>query len=267
MSNKAYDNFFLSNEVEDQFNSHLDLQRFCTIDSSLEGTVGMKKIINTYRATDEDGNTSFTEKLTVGEGNTKAIEVTYEPSEYDIALAQNRFAWYDEDAMKDDNLVPVGMKHAGTDMFNTVNADIYAELKKTRLQTPAGALGFDSFVDAISVLDVENDEELEVFAFVSADNKGKLRKALKDDLKYVEAYARTGYIGTVAGVNIYTKKDAGNDEIIVATKEAVTIFTKKGTEIEDERDANIRKNTVYSRKYYVVALTNEAKAVRIPLTA
>ena len=265
MANKVYDNFFLSNEVEDQFNSHLDLQRFCTVDDSLEGTVGMKRVINTYRAADEEGNTSFTEKLTVGQGNTKAIEVSYEPIDYDIALAQNRFAWYDEDAMKDDNLVPVGMKHAGTDMFNTVNADIYAEFKKTRLAIPAGALGFDSFVDAIAALDVENDEELEIFAFVSNANKAKLRKALKDDLKYVEAFARTGYIGTVAGVNLYTKKDAGDDEIIVATKEAVTIFTKKGTEIEGERDANIRKNTVYSRKYYVVALTNEAKAVKIPV--
>lgn len=265
MANKVYDNFFLSNEVEDQFNSHLDLQRFCTVDDSLEGTVGMKRVINTYRAADEEGNTSFTEKLTVGHGNTKAIEVSYEPIDYEIALAQNRFAWYDEDAMKDDNLVPVGMKHAGTDMFNTVNADIYAELKKTRLAVPAGALGFDSFVDAIAALDVENDEELEIFAFVSNANKAKLRKALKDDLKYVEAFARTGYIGTVAGVNLYTKKDAGDDEIIVATKEAVTIFTKKGTEIEDERDANTRKNTVYSRKYYVVALTNEAKAVKIPV--
>ena len=265
MANKVYDNFFLSNEVEDQFNSHLDLQRFCTVDDSLEGTVGMKRVINTYRAADEEGNTSFTEKLTVGQGNTKAIEVSYEPIDYDIALAQNRFAWYDEDAMKDDNLVPVGMKHAGTDMFNTVNADIYAEFKKTRLAIPAGALGFDSFVYAIAALDVENDEELEIFAFVSNANKAKLRKALKDDLKYVEAFARTGYIGTVAGVNLYTKKDAGDDEIIVATKEAVTIFTKKGTEIEGERDANIRKNTVYSRKYYVVALTNEAKAVKIPV--
>lgn len=265
MANKVYDNFFLSNEVEDQFNSHLDLQRFCTIDRNLEGTVGMKRIIHTYRAVDEEGNTSFTEKLTIGQGNTKAIEVSYEPIDYEIALAQNRFAWYDEDAMKDENLVPVGMKHAGTDMFNTVNADIYAELKKTRLEVPAGTLGFDSFVDAIAALDVENDEELEIFAFVSPANKAKLRKSLKDDLKYVEAYSRTGYIGTVAGVNLYTKKDAGNEEIIVATKEAVTIFTKKGTEIEGERDANIRKNTVYSRKYYVVALTNEAKAVKIPV--
>lgn len=31
MAHKIYDNFYLSNEVEDQFNSHLDLQQFFNI--------------------------------------------------------------------------------------------------------------------------------------------------------------------------------------------------------------------------------------------
>ena len=118
MANKVYDNFYLSNEVEDQFNSHLDLQRFCVVDDTLVGTAGMKRIIHAYRATDG------TEKLAIGAGNTKSIEVSYTPSEYEIALAQNRFVWNDEHAMTDPMLVPVGMKHAGTDMFNTVQADI-----------------------------------------------------------------------------------------------------------------------------------------------
>ena len=34
MPHTIYDNFFLSNEVEDQFNSHLDLVQFCNIDNS-----------------------------------------------------------------------------------------------------------------------------------------------------------------------------------------------------------------------------------------
>ena len=68
-------------------------------------------------------------------------------------------------------------------------------------------------------------------------------------------------------INLYTKKDATEGEIIVATKDAVTIFNKKGVEIEQERDANTRKNSAFSRKYYVVALTNESKAVKIKLGA
>ena len=261
MANVVYENFFLSNEVEDQYNSHLDLQQFCTIDNGLVGTAGMKRVINTYRATDG------TEKLTVGQGNSKAIEVSYTPVEYEIALAQNDFKYYDEHAMQDPNLVPVGMKHAGTDIYNTVQADIYGEFAKTGLSVPAAAPNFDAFVDAVAALNIENDEGVSIFGLVCPEDKAAVRKALKDDLKYIEAFARTGYIGTVAGVNLYTKADATKGEIVVATKEAVTIFNKKGIEAEQKRDPNTRQNDVFTRKYYVVALTNEAKAVKITLGA
>jgi hypothetical protein len=261
MANQVYENFFLSNEVEDQFNSHLDLQQFCTINNDLEGTAGMKQVINTYRATDG------TEKLVMGAGNTKSIEVNLTDAEYEIALAQNRFKYYDEQAMKDPNLVPVGMKHAGTDMFNTINADIFAEFNKTGVEVPATALDFGAFVDATAALNIENLEGVTIFAFVCPKDVAKLRKALKEDLKYVESFARTGYIGTVAGVNVYTKQNATEGEVIVATKEAVTIFNKKGVEIEQERDANTRDNSIFSRKYYIVALTNESKVVKIKLGA
>ena len=90
-----------------------------------------------------------------------------------------------------------------------------------------------------------------------------VRAALKDDLKYVEAFAKNGYVGTVGGVNVHTKKDATQGTIVIATKEAVTMFVKKGTEVEQERDANIRKNTVYSRKYGIFALTDATQAVKL----
>lgn len=261
MANQVYSNFFLSNEVEDQFNSHLDLQRFCEVDNSLVGTAGMKRIIHSYRAT------NGTEKLTIGQGNTKSIEVSYSPAEYNIALAQNRFIWNDEHAMTDPMLVPVGMKHAGTDLFNTVQADIYGEFAKTGIEIPVTAYNFDAFVDASAALNRENIENIEIFGFVHPKDKAKVRKALKDELKYVEAFARSGYIGSVAGINLYDKADATEGEIIVAIKGAVTIFNKKGVETEQERDGNTRTNTAYSRKYYVVALTDESKAVKITLNA
>ena len=261
MANTVYENFFLSNTVEDQLNSHLDLQKFCKVDNTLEGTAGMKRIIHTYRATDG------TEKLAVGVGNSKSIEVSYTPVEYEIALAQNRFVWNDEHAMTDPMLVPVGMKHAGTDMFNTIQADIYGEFSKTGLEVNAAAYDFDAFVDASAALNLENVEDVEVFALVHPKDKAKIRKALKSDLQYVEAYARHGYIGSVAGINLYDKADATEGEIIVATRDAVTIFNKKGIETEQERDANTRVNSAFSRKYYVVALTDESKAVKIKLGA
>lgn len=257
MAHKIYDNFYLSNEVEDQYNSHLNLQQFCTVDNSLVGTAGMLRKINVYKATDG------TEKLAMGVGNSKSIEVGYTEKEYRILLAQNRFKYYDEQEMTDPMLVPVGVRHMGTDMFNTVNGDIYGEFGKATQVVVTSAFNFDCFADAQSVLNIENVEGVSLFAFVCAADMADIRKNLKDTLQYVERFAVSGYVGTVAGVNLYTKKDATPGSIIMATREAVTIFNKKGTEVEQERDSNTRENSIYSRKYYLAAMTDETKAVKI----
>lgn len=264
MPHTIYDNFFLSNEVEDQFNSHLDLQSFCTVDNTLEGTAGMKRKINVYSAT------NGTQKLTMGQGNTQSIEVGYIQKEYEILLAQNRFEYYDEQAMTDPMLVPVGTRHMGTDMFNTVNGDIYGEFAKATRILPVTALNYAAFVDAQAMLNLENLEGVALFAFVSPADMAAIRKVLKDDLKFVEAFSRNGYVGTVGGVNLYTKKDATSGDVYMATKDAVTIFNKKGVEIEQvtfdkrsETAANTRLNTIFSRKYYLAALTDETKDIHI----
>ena len=266
MAHQIYENFYLSNEVEDQFNSHLNLQQFCTIDNSLVGSAGMKRKINVYSATDG------TEKLGVGQGNSKSIEVKYAPKEYEILMAQNRFEYFDEQEMTDPMLVPVGTRHMGTDLFNTVNKDIFAEFNKTELALSANNYGFGTFADAVAKLNIEytdNDPAVvapSCFGFVNAEDMASVRKALNDDLKYVESFARSGYVGTVAGVNLYAKKDAVKGTIIVATREAVTLFNKKGVEIEQARDGDKRKNTIWSRKYYLAALTDGTKAVKITVT-
>lgn len=257
MPNKTYDNFFLANEIEDQYNSHLDLVQFCTVDNSLTGTAGMDYKVHVYKATDG------TEKLTKGEGNTKTIEADFTEKVYKILLAQNRFSYFDEDAMTDPMVVTTGTRHAGVDLFNTQNADIYTAFNDATLTLVTPALGFDAFVDAAAMLNLEDLEGVSIFGFVNPAEMAKLRKALKDDLKYVESFAKQGYIGTVGGINLYTKKDAASGKVVIATKKAVTLFNKKGTEVEQQREENIRRNTIYSRKYYVAAMTDATKAVGI----
>lgn len=259
MAHQIYENYILANEIEDQYNSHLDLMRFCTIDNSLVGTPGMVKKINVYRATDG------TQKLAMGEGNTKSIEVSYAQEEYRILMAQNRFDYFDEQAMTDPLVVTTGVRHMATDMFNTVNADIFAEFNKATQTITTSAYNFDAFVDAGAILNVENLEGLEKFAFVCPADMAKIRKGLKDELKYIEGFVRHGYVGTVGDWNLYTKKDAVAGTIVGGTREAVTLFNKKGTEVEQDRDENIRQNSIWSRKYYLAALTDATKAVKIKL--
>lgn len=115
MANTCYDNFFLSNEIEDQYQSHLDLQQFCTVDNNLTGVAGMVRKIHKYKATDG------TEKLTMGNGNTKTIEAGYTEKEYRIQMAQNRFQYYDEEAMTDPMVITTGTR--GNDLRVVITAN------------------------------------------------------------------------------------------------------------------------------------------------
>ena len=257
MANTVYENFVLANEIENQYNSLLDLQQFCTVDNTLAGTAGMTKKINVYSATDG------TEKLAKGAGNSKYIEVDFAPAEYKILLAQNTFKYYDEEEMEDPMVVQTGLRHGAVDMFNTVNADVFAEFNKATLTHTASAFDFGAFVDAAALLNVENLEGMSIFAFVNPTDMAAIRKALKEDLKYVESFARNGYVGTVAGINLYTKKDAVAGTIVGGTREAVTLFNKRGMEVEQERDKEKRENLIISRKYYLAALTDATKAFKI----
>ena len=132
------------------------------------------------------------------------------------------------------------------------------------LTVTTDAFDFEAFVDASAKLNLENLEGVEKFAFVCPLDVAEIRKNMKETLQYVQAYATQDYIGTsLAGIHLYTKKDATQGTVIMGTKQAVKLFNKKGVEIEQEREANIRLNDIYSRKYYVVALVDETKAVKI----
>lgn len=262
--NTLYENFFLANEVEDQFVTHLDLSQFCTVDTSLDGVEGMTKKINVYTATDA------AEELEIGVGNTGAIVVSFTTKEYKIKLVQDRFKYYDEEALIDPVAILVGTRKLGTDMFNKMNKDVFTEMNKATLTVEATVPDFNAFVDAQSLLNLENIENVATFGLVNPKDVGAIRKALKDDLKYVEAFSRNGYIGTVAGTNIYTSKQITEGTQIVATKEAITLFVKGGTEVEqstkgnrDADDANVRLNTIITRKRYLAALTKTDKIVKI----
>ena len=148
-------------------------------------------------------------------------------------------------------------------MFNTVNADVMAEYAKATQVVNASAFDFAAFADAVAALNVERPEDMNIFAWVNPADMAAVRKALKDDLKYVEAFSKHGYVGTVCGVNLFTNKLAEAGTILGGVKEAVKLLDKKGMEVEQERDIDHRENTIVSRKYYVAAMVDETKAFKI----
>lgn len=258
MPHTIYQNFVLENKLEDLLTTHIDMNQFATQDTSLVEEAGMTKKINQYTSTGD------VEDLAMGVGNTDEIEVSFTQVPYTVGVTQGRFAYYDEQEMTDPMVVDAGLYGLATRMTNDLTAKIIAELDKATLTYDASATGltFNAIVDAIAKFPHEDAED-GLFLLINRADLAGLRKNLKDELKYVEAFARTGYIGSVCGVPVYVSDAVPAKKAFLATKEAVTIFTKKGSETEQERDANIRKNTVYARKVMLVALTDATRVVEI----
>lgn len=256
----VYDNFILENKIDEFLTTKLDLAQYATHDDSLTQTAGMDKIVNTYTAT---GNV---QDLKMGEGNTDDIEVSFDSVKYTVGVTQGRFPYYDEEVMTDPMVVDVGLKKLADQMVNDLTTKIVAEFDKTGLIEYGVTWTFDNIVDAISVYNQDESEE-GLFLLINPAQIASFRKNLKDDLKYVEDFVRTGYIGTVCGVPVIATKAVTAGTAYLATKEAVTIFTKKGSEIEQERDPNLRLNKVYARKVMLVALTDGTKVVKLTASA
>ena len=255
----VYDNKVLENKIEDFLTTSLDVAQYATHDDSLTQSAGMTKIINTYTAT---GNV---EDLKMGEGNSEDIEVAFDSVPYTVGITQGRFPYYDEEVMTDPMVVDIGLKKLADQMTNDLTAKIVAELDKTKLVLYSQTFTFANIVDAIAAFPQEEIEGL--FLLVNKAEVATIRKNLADDLKYVEDFVRTGYIGSVCGVPVIATAAVKAGEAYLANKEAVTIFTKKGSEIEQERDANLRLNKVYARKVMLVALTDGTKVIKLTKAA
>ena len=259
MAHTLYENFVLENKIEDILATAVDLQSYMTVDNSLTLEPGMKKIVHTYTASGD------VEDLAMGKGNSEDITVSFTSAEYEVGVTQGRFQYYDEQEMQDPMVVDTGLDGIAKKMVNDFTTKAVAEYNKATLEAPATAWSFDAVVDAIAKMNLEDESGL--FLLISPADKAAFRKALKDDLSYSEAYVRTGYIGTVAGVPVIVSKAIAAGTGFLATKDAVTLFVKKGSEIEQERDANVRNNLVFARKVAVVALTDATKVVKITVGA
>ena len=254
-NHKVYENFVLENKIEDMLITGVDMNAYMTTDYSLTEEAGMKKVIHVYNAT---GNV---QELGMGEGNDESITVSHDEVEYNVGVTQGWFSYYDEEAMKDPMVVDVGLRKASANMTNDLTEKVIAELGKTELEVPSFGWDFNGVVDAIALLNTEDEAGL--FMLINPAEKAEFRKNLKDDLKYSEGFVRKGYIGTVAGVPVIVSKAVPEGEAYIATKEAVTCFVKKGVEVEQKREPNTRKNDVYIRKVMLIALTDGTKAVKL----
>lgn len=257
MANTVYANAVLENKINDFLTTNLDLAQFATHDDSLVEEPGMKKTINQYTAS---GNV---EDLAQGEGNDadNDIAVSFTGKDYVVTVTQGRFPYYDEEAMKDPAAIETGLKKLAGQMTNDLTSKIVGEFDDATLSVTVTNWDFDAVVDAIAKYPYEDEAQL--FLLISPKDLAGFRKGLEDSLKYSEDFARTGYIGSVCGVPVYVSKAITEGKAYLADNQAVTIFTKKDAEVEQDRIANTRQNIIYARKAMVVALTDATRVVKI----
>ena len=105
---------FISNEIEDTYLSHLDLNGFCTIDNSLQGVAGDRRTI--YKYTPSGTAVDVAE----GAGNSASISVALTGNEYVVKCIQDWFQYSDEAMMRDPFAVQAGINHMGIALFNKV---------------------------------------------------------------------------------------------------------------------------------------------------
>lgn len=251
MANVLYPDIVIEKRYDSILDTKLDFQQFLTVDYDLAENSGMTKKISTKTVVGD------VEDLAMGEGNTETIEVGTSTKDYTVGTTQGRFSYFDEEAMSDDAVVEAGLIGVAEKMVNDFTRKAIKEYEKASLVKFGATWSFDNVVDAIAMMNLEAEDGL--FMLISPSNQAAFRKNLKDDLKYVEAFVRSGYIGHVCGAPVYVSKAIPAGEAIIATKEAVTLFLKKETERENQREANTRKNTEYIRKVALVALTDARK--------
>lgn len=253
MANTVFENKVIEAYAKDLLTTAVNTRSLMTVDTELAQEAGMTKTINVYTYTGE------AEELGVGEGNTSRGSVAYTGKDYTVKMVQQAFDYFDEDFMKDNTVVDNGVKGATQVMTNKLTADFVAECKKASLKVTA-ALGYDSIVDAISELNVE--DESKIFVVIPNAWKAELRKDEDYKAARMGEVIYNGQVGTICGIPVVATK-ALTDEAFVMTNEAVKLFMKKEVEAEQDRDKDTRKNSVYLRTAYVCALVDATKICRI----
>ena len=263
MANTVFPNKVIEAKAKDILTTQINARSMMTIDTSLTQNAGMVKTINTYTYT------GTAEEVSAGSGNSTRGSIAYVGKDYTVKMVQQAFDYLDEDFMKDPVIVDFGIKGATSVMTNKMTSDFYSALatKSGASELVTGitfakgkALSYDVIVDAISELNLE--DESKIFIVFSFAWKAFLRKDADYKSAQMGEVIYNGQVGTICGIPVIATK-ALTDKAYVMTNEAVTLFLKKDVEVEQDRDADKRKNSVYLRDCYVCALTDATKACKI----
>lgn len=150
----------------------------------------------------------------------------------------------------------------------------------------ASVIGYEGIVKADAVFGDESDEVTAKVMYIHPDQEQTIRldENFMDKNKYGLDLVMNGAIGKIAGIEVKKSKKVAKDEagnwknpIVVtvandpnedpeadgtATEDAaITIYMKRGAEVESDRDILAKTTVISADEHYGVALSNESKVV------
>lgn len=243
---------------------------YAKVDDTLQGQAGSKITVPKY--------VYIGDATDVGEGvDIDATKLTTTTEEYEIKKAAKGVDISDE-AVLSGYGNPIGEITAqlAQSIASKVEADCISALGESNNVYTAGAvISYDGIVNAIDLFNEELNTEKVMF--VHPTQVSTLRKDsdfISAD-KYKEGVMLTGEIGMIANTRIVPSKrvplknGAYSCPIVklegdTRTEDdvpALTIYLKRDTNVETERNTHNKTTFISADKHYVVGLTNEAKVV------
>lgn len=246
------------------------VEPFAKIDNTLSGQPGSKITVPKYLyigdATD------------VGEGEEiEATQLKTSSEEYEIKKAAKGVDLSDEAVLSGyGNPVGETTRQLADSIRSKVEADCIEALGKgTQVYTDTGVISYAGIVKAIDLFNEELNTEKVMF--INPEQVSTLRQDtdfISAD-KYNQEVIMKGEIGMIANARIVPSRrvklvtdtyacpivQLENDVRTEDDVPALTIFTKRETQVETERDTHHKKTFISADKHYVAALTNDSKVV------
>lgn len=254
MANTVYNNKLIEAKAKNLLTTAVNTRSLMTVDNSLAQEAGMVKTINVYTYT------GTAEEVAAGAGNSSRGSIKYTGKDYIVKMVQQAFDYQDEDYMKDNTIIDNMLIGANQVMANKMAADFVEECGNATQSHTVTTFGYEAVVDAIAKLNIEDESKL--FVVIPTAWKAELRKDEDYKSARMGEVVYNGQVGTVCGIPVIAT-NALTDKAYVMTTEAIKLFMKNDVEVEQERDADTRTNSVYLRTAYVVALVNDDKICAI----
>ena len=257
MANTVFPNKVIEAKAKDLLVTRVNMRSLMTVDNSLAENEGMTKTINVYTYT------GAVEKLADGAKNTVRGKIDFVGTDYTVQRAQQVFDYTDSEYMKDNSIVDIMLKEANNLMVNDMTADFLAECAKATLEH-SGAIGYETIVDAISKLNLEDESKL--FLVLPTAWKAEIRKDEDYKAAKMGEVIYSGQTATISGLPVIFS-NALEDEGYVMSTEAVKLFMKEDVEVEQDRDVETKTNTIVLSAYFICALVDNTKICKLKRNA